>query len=341
VRVLERGLDRLRRHDLTRKLLFIGRPRRLVGARVRRSAAANPAPGALAPILVDYYSRDGSTLMMRLLATSPQIAVGGVYPYEQKYFAYIWRWSRVLTRPDWDKTHWTGGNLSSITQERDQDMLGPPPWRRRELMEPGSPGEPSLSERCFELAWREFSRRATVQTRIQHRRPEADVRYYAEKHLNSWMLDRYELPPLRLIVLLRDPRDTYVSAVAFREQAGYAQLGQQRARNEGEYLSEFIDRQRSRLRWIAGLLGDDSTPVVRYEDLVAGLPGVALKLERWLSVQLDAEAAAKDWRISWLHRTADTPEKSIGRWRRELAPQVAEEFKRRLGPELRALGFGD
>ena len=54
----------------------------------------------LTPILVDYFTRDGSTLMMRLLGSSPQIAVEMSYPYERKYFAYLWRWSQLLDRED-------------------------------------------------------------------------------------------------------------------------------------------------------------------------------------------------------------------------------------------------
>ena len=55
----------------------------------------------LTPILVDYFTRDGSTLMMRLLSSSPQIAVEMSFPYERKYFAYLWRWAQLLDREDW------------------------------------------------------------------------------------------------------------------------------------------------------------------------------------------------------------------------------------------------
>jgi hypothetical protein len=51
------------------------------------------------------------------------------------------------------------------------------------------------------------------------------VRFYAEKHLDTWLLDTAELPPFELIVLLRDPRDSYVSIRAFnrlRKDAGRA-----------------------------------------------------------------------------------------------------------------------
>ena len=138
-------------------------------------------------------------------------------------------------------------------------------------MEGTEPGASSMSEQAFDFAWREFSRRATAVTRVAHRDPEADVGYYAEKHMNSWLLDRAELPPLRLLVLLRDPRDTYASLLAFRE-ATKAELGQRQAADEADYFRRFIERQRDRLRWIAGLEEGRDTAIVRYEELVRDLP---------------------------------------------------------------------
>jgi hypothetical protein len=331
-------MEPLRRSETVRRLLFARDARRRGSKRLRRSASTNPARDSLVPILLDYYSRDGSTLMMRLLASSPQIAVGGSYPFEQKHFAYLWRWSRLLTRTEWDPDEWAPRDLGSILQERDSALLGPPPWRRRELIDGVDRDEPSISDRCFEFAWREFSRRATAATRVAHRDPEADVRYYAEKHLNSWLLDRRELPPLRLLVLLREPRDTYASLLAFRE-AAKAELGQRHATDEGDYLRQFVDRQRDRLRWIAGLQTGADTAIVRYEELVRDLPGVARRLEGWLSVDLDAEAVADERRMGWVHRTAPSTEESIGRWRRDLPSDVAEAIGRELRPEIEALAL--
>jgi hypothetical protein len=338
--VVEWSLEPLRRNQAVRKLLFVGDARRRGSRRLRRAASSHPARDGLTPILVDYYSRDGSTLTMRLLASSPQIAVGGTYPFEQKLFAYLWRWSRLVTRTDWDDDEWAPHELGSILQERDSSVLGPPPWRRRELIEGADPDEPSFSERAFEFAWREFSRRAISATRVAHRDPEADVRYYAEKHLNSWLLDLGDLPPLRLLVLLREPRDTYASLLAFRE-AAKAELGQRHATDEGDYLRQFIERQRERLRWIAKLGEGPDAAIVRYEELVRDLPGVARRLEEWLSVKLDDEAVANERRMGWVHRTAPSTEESIGRWRRDLPTDVAEAIGRELWPELEAVGFGE
>ena len=333
-----RGLDPLRQSKTARRLLFARDALRRGSPRIRRAAASHPARDSLTPVLVDYYSRDGSTLTMRLLGSSPQVAVGGTYPFEHKFFAYLWRWSRLLTRPDWDDGEWDTNDLGSILQERDRSTLGPPPWRRRDLMEGAEPGSPSMSERAFDFAWREFSRRATAVTRVAHRDPEADVRYYAEKHMNSWLLERAELPPLRLLVLLRDPRDTYASLLAFRE-ATKAELGQRQATDEADYFRRFIERQRDRLRWIAGLEEGRDTAIVHYEELVRDLPGVARRLSAWLEVELDADAVIRDRRVGWVHRTAESPEASIGRWRSDLPADVAGAIARELASEMPAVGF--
>ena len=103
------------------------------------SSAAPPAPSGewLTPILVDYFGRDGSTLMMALLATSPWIVTDDQYPYERRYFTYLWRWSRLLSRTDWPRALWAKDDVVSIAQERASPLLGPPPWLQRELLEPG------------------------------------------------------------------------------------------------------------------------------------------------------------------------------------------------------------
>jgi glycosyltransferase involved in cell wall biosynthesis len=324
------------------------RPARMRGAitaigparRARRQAGAAPATGEawLTPILVDYFTRDGSTLMMRLLASSPNVAVDRKHPYERKYFAYLWRWSRLLDRSDWPVDEWTPRNLASILLERDAPLMGPPPWLPRALVESG-PGEPSMSRRCFDLAWGEFSRRAAQRTLADHGDPGGSVRYYAEKHLNTWRLDFDALPEIRVIALLRDPRDTYISINAFNERRGTQGFGRQRAGTEREYIVQMIARQRERLDWIMGLPDDGPIPVVRYDELIGDLPGVAARLERSLSIRLRPEQMGKDERERRRHLTSASPQESIGRWRREMPAEVQAIFATELGEELDSLGF--
>src|SRR5918992_1587887 len=153
----------------------------------------------LSPILVDCSGRDGSTLMMRLLATSPHISVPGGYPYERKYFAYLWRWSRLLDRRDGNDL-WTYRDLASLAQEAQKPFMGRPPWRSN-LLGTGN-AQTTISQQMFEFAWGEFSRRAANQVGEKHGDPNAPVRYYAEKHQETWLVDLDQLPPLNVLVLL-------------------------------------------------------------------------------------------------------------------------------------------
>jgi glycosyltransferase involved in cell wall biosynthesis len=286
-------------------------------------------PEWLTPILVDYFTRDGSTLMMRLLSTSPQIAVESSYPYERKYFSYLWRWSRVLERGDWPEDVWGPRAFGSLSQERNTPVVGPLPWHPRDLIE-SDPTSQSMSERCFELTWAEFSRRAAEWTRREHRDPRAAVGYYAEKHLNTWLIDSGELPAHRVVALLRDPRDTLVSIAAFE---------QTQAAGSHDRLHQVIARQRERLRWIAGLLESEESPVIRYEELIRDLPAVAVRLEAWLAVELNPEAVENDKLLRKRHSTAKSPEDSIGRWKQELDEETAETVTRELRAELAAVGL--
>jgi hypothetical protein len=309
----------------------------------RRKPSSRAAEGerALEPILVDYFTRDGSTLMMRLLATSPQIAVGGRYPYEHKYFAYLYRWARLPDRRQWPRDFWNGAHLASLAQEDYLPFLGPPPWLPRDLLEPGRGGE-DISDYSFRMVWAEFSRRAVAHTREQREAPGADVRYYAEKHLTSWKVKLDDLPSVRLVALLRDPRDTYVSITAFkrklREAGQRGQMGRQSGESNEAWLARFLERQKERLRWINLALREGTMPVFRYEDLVLDLPGQARKIEEWLGVTLDPAAVAKDDSLS-VHVSADTPESSIGRWQSEMPAELAKRFNDELGGELKTLGF--
>jgi hypothetical protein len=322
-----KGREWLREHPLRG-------PRRASGG----AAFQSPESGEdwLVPILVDCFGRDGSTLMMRLLANSPQIAVGTRYPYEHRYFTYLWRWSRLLDRSDWPADVWGANEVCSVTQEGNLPLLGPPPWVPRDLMKDGEP----MSARCFELAWREFSRRAAERTRVYHRRGAAEARYYAEKHLDTWNLKLEELPPVKLLVLLRDPRDVWVSVQAFERKKGdLADFRVGGTLSHEDLLRYQIARQRVRLRWIAELLESGDYPVVRYEDLVRDLPAVAERIERWLGVSLSTGKQGERDREFNRHGSAGSPENSIGRWKDELDPSVAELFTKEIGAELRLHGF--
>ncbi len=300
-----------------------------------------PDTASLQPILVESSGRDGSTLMMRLLRSSPQIAVPGPYPWERRYFAYLWRWARMLERTD-RSDFWGPVDLSSLKWDAGKPLIGPPPWHSSLLR--ARDAWPEMSRLAFEDVWREFSRRAAAEARAEHGDPGADVRYYAEKHQETWLVDLKPLPLATVIVLLRDPRDVFVSVQAFdakrrREGAGrFVGAVPAPGESEEELMARFFATQRERMRWVAGLPDDASRPVFRYEDMVADLPSQARRLEALLSVRIDQEAAS-DPELRDHHVSAASVEASVGRWREELDPGLARRFARELGDELEALGY--
>jgi len=291
-----------------------------------------PAGGGLKPIIVDYFTRDGSTMLMRLLSSSPQIAIEDVYPFERRYLAYFWSWAHVLTREDWDERIWDQRDLASLEDLEEQGVVGPPPWLPRPLLGLVQ-GETELARRCFDFAWEQFSDRVRT---VAAEAGEPAPLYTAEKNMNTWRFASERLPPHELIVLLRDPRDSWVSIHSFED--GERMGGEARA-SEERMLEHVISRQRERLEWIAGLLDAGAVPVVRYEDLVLDLDGVAARLGERLGVDLDAEAVRADDETRERHVSAASPEASIGRWREEMPAELAERFARELGAPMRALGF--
>src|SRR4051794_36969936 len=310
--------------------------------RPRSRVSSTSGKSWLQPLLVDYFTRDGSTLVMRLLSTSPQIAMGADYPFEEKYFAYLFRWAHLIEKTKWPQRMWNPQRLASLLHEGETPMMGAPPWKKRDLFMPAE-GDEGFSDHVFNAAWKEFSRRATADTHKRLKRPDAEVRYYAEKHLSTWRVDLDRLPPVRVIALLRDPRDTYVSIMSFaekREQTGQKRLmGRRPEESHDDWLQRHLDRQRDRLRWLRKAIDSGEMPVIRYEDLVLRLEDVAERLEGILGVELDPAAAVADRKMRSKHVSAPTPEESLGRWRREMDPELAKRFNDELGPELEALGF--
>ena len=296
----------------------------------------------LEPVLLDHAGRDGSTLLMRLLFTSPEIAVEGPYPYEQKYFAYLLRWTALLGREYRQADEWSPASLGSLTQADRSQMMGPPPWSERSLFA-SADGEPAIAEQVFALVWSEFSRRAIEASSERHRNPAVEARFYAEKHLQTWELDRAALPRFRAITLLRDPRDVYLSILAFNDKReGTSPIGRAPGEPVERWRERFIETQRRRLRWIAEVLADgeqDEAFVVRYEDLVGDLAAEAARIEAMLGVTLSPKVVLEDKRLRAEHATSASAEASVGRWRREMSAPDATEFASALGEELEAVGF--
>ncbi|HEX5984268.1 MAG TPA: sulfotransferase [Solirubrobacterales bacterium] len=294
----------------------------------------------LIPILVDGSGRDGTTLLMQLLGTAAEVAFDRVYPYEQRYLSYFLHWSRLPTIPGWDEAGWNLDSLAHSEGLEQVPVVGPLPWAERSLVEPGSGRE--LWEDLFEAAWAAFSERARAACRARLGDPSLAVRYYAQKNADSWALPLDRLPPLRMICVLRDPRDTWMSSLAFhrrRQADGEAFLPITAERSEEEVLATFIEDQRNRLTWLREVEAEEGSLLVRYERLVADLAAEAERLGEWLGLRLDGEAVLRRRGEFEGHITSGAVEQSVGRWRGEMPPALADRFWQAMGAELTEFGF--
>ncbi len=303
--------------------------RRRAGIGRRRARGTGPVPeGAwLVPVLVDYYGRDGSTAMMARLAASPAIVVDGRYPFERRYFTYLWRWSRLLERTDWPGALWSKEDVVSLSQEPSVPLLGPPPWFPRDLLQGEADGD--VAAAAFAYAWHELSGRAVAERPVV-------PRFYAEKHSNTWAVSREALPEHRLVVMLRDPRDVQASIEAFEDVRREASFATNLTRAGLDRLPALLRRHRNRLRWIAGLLDDESVLVVPFEDLSSDPDAVAERVAGYLDIEVPGRPADEEGLVR-RHMTATAG--AVGRWKTDLDPATAESFTKELGPELGALGF--
>jgi hypothetical protein len=295
----------------------------------------------LIPILVDSMGRDGSTLTMQLLGSAREIAFDRIYPFEQRYLSYLLAIARVIQVDEWDTDTWNLNRLVMPAETIDRSgLVGPVPWQARRLLDGGDHPDTEAWRSIFDLLWGEFSRRARSAARSEHEDPALPVTHYAEKAVACWMLDHEFLDQVRLLALLRDPRDAWISTVAFHQRMEAEGWGGFMNLREGEgvsdYLSTYIAGQRARMRWMSTL--GDGALLIRYERLVVDPPAESKRLGGWLDIELKADAIEES---GWLdtHVTTRSPAESIGRWRREMSADVAELFAREMTPELEAHGY--
>jgi hypothetical protein len=264
--------------------------------------------------------RVGSTLLMQLLATSDEVVLERGYPEgERRYLSYCLRVAGWVATP-WDPQVHPG--VTELLFGR-PDRGGPIPFT------PTLVDVRTLGRSMLKALWESVS--------DELRRSTPCARYYAEKLVGDDQLLMEADIPLRIVDLVRDPRDVWCSVRAFT--GGGAGFGRRDRELDEEFLESMAARHLGRLRAMATTPRGLDRVLVRYEDLVEDLPRIASNLGSWLGVRLDAErvvAARESYRH---HMTSDTAAESVGRWRRELRADWADRLWEVLGPELEPLGY--
>jgi hypothetical protein len=287
-----------------------------------------PGPKLLHPVLVSGGGRSGTTLLMLLLGTSPRVAFDRVHPYERRYLTYLLRWAQLL-RPGKAPESWTQVAMVG----RRSEMMGPMPFPQSALV-----GDPeALWRYCFLAGWGELSARSAAAVAAAH--PGVTATHYAEK-APPWLAEELTgLLPFTALLPIRDPRDVFLSVVAFVDKRGQPGFGMHSGEDPLDFARRFVRNQRRRLRDARRALRTGGATVVRYEDLVRDLAGQARLLGDLLGVPLDPAGVAAGEAHYRHHSTSASPEESVGRWRREMDAEMRAVFAGHLAGDLEALGY--
>jgi hypothetical protein len=286
----------------------------------------------LEPVLVrGLWGRVGSTLLMQLLGTSPDVSFDRAYPFENRCLGNLLHYLAPLQGQPASPAGWWMD---------DPDRL----W----WVDPASFGfevrglplaydhlgvdRSTLHQLAVRGAWQAY-------TSAVVRSGESSPRYYAEKYAGyAEVLTRAGVP-MRMINLVRDPRDVWASVLAFDAKRGFYGFGRRDDQPHDAYRASFVRAVRRRLDEMILPSPDNPLITVRYEDLVTDLPGEAERLGAWLGLELDPSVVEANLPSLRHHMTASTAVESIGRWRHDLSPDDCDLLERELGSHLDRLGY--
>jgi Sulfotransferase family len=320
---------------------------------VRRAPLRTDYEPLLAPLMVTTLGRSGSTWLMQMLASHPEVLVFRRFPYEAAPAKYWLHLLRVLCEPanlaesaNPDTFHnnlwWIGANPYHDDRMYEHPALET--WFAQSYIERVA----TFSQRTIDDCYLTLAR-----TQVQP----APV-YFAEKHMwpNYLPVLTWELyPRAKEVFLVRDFRDMALSIMAFDKRRGFAGFGRPEGATDEEYMRGELhqmarDLQRS---WQTRR---DRAHLVRYEDLVLQPVETLTAMLEYLEVDSSASAVQEvlargaeqvlqlpgvSYEASEIqtHRTVADPRATIGRWRRESDESFRELAHEVFGEALEEFGY--
>jgi hypothetical protein len=296
------------------------------------------------PLIVTTTGRTGSTALMRLLGEHPQIFNYRPSQHESRVATYWLDVLRVLSEPESylrqiiaagnlnDRRWWTGvgARLPMPREIADKEIQA---WMGADRVE-------AVATFCH-------SSIDAVYGQIAGHLGPPDAVYFAEKYaptvVPSLMWEIY--PDAREVMLVRDFRDVIASILAFDAKRGFSGFDRQQGETDEEYIVR-LGRRMSRRLLGSWQQRSDRAFLLRYEDLILHPAATLRALLSYL--ELDATPLVLDAMQSSLtttlpemiaQRTTDAPEASIGRWRRDLSPELQRVCKETFGTALEVFGY--
>src|SRR5215213_10105077 len=309
----------------------------------RRPLTTTYAP-RLRPLLVTSLGRMGTTLLMRMLSAHPGVVAYDRPPYEARGGKY---WLHVL-------------KTMSAPTDASKRVGAPMEFHLEPLAAGGNPFYSAAFAAWPEVeAWSgstyitdlaTFCQRSIdgwhlATAAAQGEREDALV-FFAEKHFPDAYprLMRELYPDARELFLVRDFRDMVASMRAYNARKGFGDFGRETAQSDADWLAD-LRRGVVALRDAWRERGDTMS-LVRYEDLVrdpdATLPPLLASLGLDTAPETVSRliaAAAPDAPELRGHATACSPDASIGRWQRDLPPELLVAIEETFGDFLEEFGY--
>ena len=310
---------------------------RIATVRGRRERLRTGFSPRLQPAGLTTLGRTGSTAAIRLLSSHPDVVAYRPFEFEPRVTTY---WldllcdlsdpasfrRQVAPNGPLQGTWWVGNRSPLPRRIKDNDLQA--------VL--GGENVDVLAELCQSRIDRFY---VGVAERFERRRG----KYFAEKlGPSTGALVRELYPGAREIFLVRDFRDMVASVFAFNERRGYQGFGRHQASSDSDYVHRVVAESVGELLSAWRLRGRGAH-LLRYEDLIGNPHETVAALFDFLELdaggeRIDAAVGSLGEPESEAHRTSPARE-SIGRWRRDLAPDVKEACDAALGPALREFGY--
>jgi hypothetical protein len=322
--------------ELRLEAVFANDSRATIGTvKGRRRTLATSFEPRLQPLMLTSPGRTGSTILMQMLSAHPEVVVYPPFEHEPRVATYWIDLLKTLANPaSYLRQIAPAGNLSGAW------------WLGEREPVPRRLSRPDIQEWLGGEAVEEVA--ALCQSRIEalYERliePSTTPKYFAEKfradNVPALMWELY--PQAREVILVRDLRDVVCSIFATTEKRGVQQLQPDRGRYIAEQLKGRVEASVDALT-----ARRERAHLVRYEDLMLRPEETLTGLLSYLGVDSSDRAlaamlehAAKRLPSMDKHRTTPDPVASIGRWKRDLSPELQRVCEEALGPALEAFGY--
>ena len=290
-----------------------------------------PAPSDdLTPLVVAASGRSGTTTMMQLLGSSLDIVFDRIYAYENAYLSYLVTWSKVPLEGARSKGPWRRAAIDVENYVERHGTVGGMSWEQRPSI---TTADGSFADELLKASWSVFSRRARIYGR-ELGGVDAQPVYYAETG-PVWVADRAAaVLGGKTILLVRDPRDQFLSIMAFNAKRGKLSFGVQESDTPETFARRFAERQKVFLARVIATDESFGSTVVTFDDLTRRRAECAARLSDWLGVTLSPEV---DVDHSELHRTSESDRP---RWQSEMSAEILAIFEESLAQEIDAMGWG-